>query len=406
MNNHSPDLETLLRSAPRPEPPPQLLAALEAQLDASFAPAPAAAPARPRRSFWRRAWLPLTGLVGTAAAVILGVVLLGTGTTRALAQSLEALTKVKSFRVVERVRSGPGKPVIHDPAKPPQNSPNYLTGLHPGNPFVEIQHWFRADTSAPGQGLIYTASERSRKWQAGNIILEINEKTGQREVQLNSSHTMFGGIANPIVMGAQGRKGFVELNPAKVPDLPAKLAATVGVFEFRYSFEMSGVREENIERVWIERATQRPLRVQFWGTVWPDIAPEVLLQEYIFSDFDADLPDSIFAFTPTDADLAPFGLTAAELAPLPKNAFSVGLTGEAGAEITGTVKDKNGTREIHGRLPFGFVHVPAGDVSYDFRMVDGKKRSFGAAINGTRMSTITSRIRGEVTAKGTSIQGG
>ena len=45
------------------------------------------------------------------------------------------------------------------------------------------------------------------------------------------------------------------------------------------------------------------------------------MQEYEFTDFNAEFPDSTFAFTPTDADLAPLGITAAQLGQLPARPF-------------------------------------------------------------------------------------
>ena len=43
--------------------------------------------------------------------------------------------------------------------------------------------------------------------------------------------------------------------------------------------------------------------------------------------------------------------------------------GEAGVEVTGTLKDKSGTRIVSGTLPYGFTHVPDGDVKIDFHTI-------------------------------------
>jgi hypothetical protein len=153
---------------------------------------------------------------------------------------------------------------------------------------------------------------------------------------------------------------------------------------------------EHICRVWINRANNLPLRIQWWGTEWPEVAPRVLTQEWEFTDFDAEFPADTFAFEATDADLAPLGITRIDLDKLPATAFSVRLDGVKGAEVVGTIKDQAGVREVRGTLPFAFVHSPVGDAKLDFRMADGKKRNFAISVNGTSMNTVASRIVGTV----------
>ncbi len=384
MNTELP-LEEILRRAPQPSAPARLAADLLADIRL-----PVRAPQPAPRPLWLRLWLPATGLAGAAAVLILVLVFSGAGSSRLVAQSLEALAKVKSFHVTERIRSGPGKPVIKDNSLGPQIWPNYTTSIHPDNPLVESQHWFRYDPANPTQGRTRTESDRREKWQAGNIVLEVDRQTGAREVRLDSSATMFAGIAAPLVGSANG--SFTEIDPRKLPDFPAELAATVSVNETRVKMG----DEVEFFRVWVDRQSGLPLRFQRWGTEWPEIAPEVLLQEFVFSDFDTDFPDATFAFAPTEADLAPLGLTTTQLAQLPNNAFSVRVIGTAGQDVSGTLTDGSGVREVRGRLPFSFVHAPVGDVKLAFRMVDGQKHNFGAVINGNSMETVTARISGEV----------
>lgn len=384
MNTDLP-VEEILRRAPSPATPARLAADLLADIRL-----PARAPQPAPRKLWLRLWLPATGLAGAAAALILVLIFSGAGSSRLVAQSLEALARVKSFHVTERIRSGPGKPVIKDKSLGPQVWPNYTTSIHPDNPLVESQHWFRYDPANPTQGRTRTESDRQEKWQAGNVVLEVDRQTGKREVRLDSSSTMFASIAAPLAGVAQGH--YAEIDPHKAPGFPVELADRVSVNEERVKLG----DEVEFYRVWVDRQTSLPLRIQRWGTEWPEIAPEVLLQEFVFSDFDTDFPDATFTFAPTEADLAPLGLTTTQLAQLPNNAFSVRVIGTAGQEVTGTLTDGNGVREVRGRLPFSFVHAPAGDVKLAFRMVDGQKHNFGAVINGNSMETVTARISGEV----------
>ena len=379
------NVEELLRRTPQPEPPTDLLPRLERQM---HLPRPEERPVS--HGFWRRLWLPATSLAGAAAAVALALSLWTAGTTRTLAASVSELVKLKSFCVIERVRSGPGKPVIKDKSKRPQDWPNYLTSPHPGNPFVEKQHWFKYDPQTPNQGMTRTSTPEVDIWRAGNVILTVARSTGERKVTLDCSQTMFAGIANSLL--ANRDTAFRQVPAREVPELPAALAASVWVGEAKSKFNGA----EHICRVWINRANNLPLRIQWWGTEWPEVAPRVLTQEWEFTDFDAEFPADTFAFEVTDADLAPLGITRNDLDKLPAAAFSVRLDGVKGAEVVGTVKDQAGAREVRGTLPFAFVHHPLGHAELNLRMVDGKKRNFGIAVNGPAMNTVASRIVGTV----------
>jgi len=382
-NEHN--VEALLRRTPPPEPPVDLLPCLERQM---HLPAPATRPVS--RGFWHRLWLPATSLAGAAAAVALVLSLWTAGTTRTLAASVSEFMKLKSFRVIERVRGGPARPVIKDKSQQPQNWPNYLTPIHPDNPFVENQHWFKYDPRTPNQGLTRTRTPQTDIWRDGNVILTVNRATGEREVTLDSAQTMFAGIANSLLGNRD--TAFREVPRREAPDLPPALAASVWVGEATRTFNGA----MHICRVWINRANDLPLRIQWWGTEWPEFAPRVLLQEWEFTDFNAEFPTDTFAFEVTDADLAPLGITRSELDKMPATAFSVRLDGVSGAKVVGTVKDEAGVRDVKGTLPFAFVQNPAGDVKLDFRMVDGKQRNFGISVNGTAMNTVASRIVGTV----------
>jgi hypothetical protein len=379
------NVEELLRRTPQPEPPADLLARLERQMEL-----PEPREKLALHGFWRRLWLPVTSLAGATALVVLALSLWNAGTTRTLAASITELTRVGSFRVIERVRNGPGKPVIKDKRKRPQDWPNYLTSLHPGNPLAEKEHWFKYDLHTPNQGMIRTRTPQMDIWHAGNVVLTVDRSTGEREVRLDSSRTMFAGIANSVL--ANRDTALHEVSARQMPELTPAQAASLWVGEASSTF--NGAKQ--FFRAWLNRTNNLPVRTQWWGTEWPEVAPRVLVQEWEFTDFNADFPKDIFAFELTEADLAPLGITRSELERLPATAFSVQLDGVSGAEIVGTVKDGAGVREVKGRLPFTFVHNPVGDAKLDFRMADGQKRNFGIAVNGTAMNTLTAQIVGAV----------
>jgi hypothetical protein len=379
------NVEELLRRTPQPEPPADLLPRMEQQMELP----------QPREKLglhgsWRRLWLPVTSLAGATALVVLALSVWNAGTTRTLAASFTELTKVRSFRVIERVRSGPGKPVIKDKRKRPQDWPNYLTSLHPENPLAEKEHWFKYDPHTPNQGMTRTRTPQVDIWHAGNVVLTVDRSTGEREVSLDSSRTMFAGIANSIL--ANRDTALHEVSERQMPELIPAQAAALWVGEASSKF--NGAKQ--YFRVWLNRTNNLPVRTQWWRTEWPEVAPRVLVQEWEYTDFNVEFPEDIFAFELTDADLAPLGITRSELERLPATAFSVHLDGVSGSEVVGTVKDGAGVREVKGRLPFAFVHNPMGDAKLDFRMADGQKCNFGIAVNGIAMNTITSRIVGTV----------
>jgi hypothetical protein len=158
-----------------------------------------------------------------------------------------------------------------------------------------------------------------------------------------------------------------------------------------------------ILRVWVDPATQLPARIQMLSTGYPQVAPEVLMSEYDFSDFNAVFPDKTFKFDITDKDLAHLGITRAALAAMGKSAVSFDVTGEPGAQVAGTIHDDAGTQEVRGTLPFSFIHNQHGNLEFDLQMVDGKHRSFGIRFNDTNFrADLTSHIKGKCSANGMS----
>ena len=392
------DLERVLRHAPVPPPPAGLLAELERQLDTHL-PIPAPVPARashprvPGRAL--RLWLPLTGLAGMlAAALVCGFFYLGTGTANVFAESLVALNRVRSFHVIERTRSGPSQRIIKDPKIPSNTWPNYATSQHPSNPLVETRHWFKADPDHPRSGFTRSSAPEREVWRAGNVELAVDRSNGQRRLSLTAGDRLFASLS-AVSLHDGDADGSREVHPAGVP-------ADVIVYEKRYSWKQD---ETTILRLWVDRASRLPRRLQFLSPDFPNYAPEVLLHEYEFLDYDTEFPPETFAFDVTDEDLRTLGLTRAGWETLDRSAVSFHLDGEAGLEIRGTLKDRAGTREISGRLPFAFVHVPRGKLSFKLGATDGKRHYLNLRLNSSNLGTSARRLVGETSEAGTSVQG-
>jgi hypothetical protein len=229
-------------------------------------------------------------------------------------------------------------------------------------------------------------------WQQGNRVLTVNRKTGARSLELvnapNSILATLGPLAGLASLPLQ------EIKPHQEPDLTLDPATGLWVGEIRVpDSSMSGA--DMILRVWLNASNQLPARVQFLSTGYPQVAPEVLMREYQFSEFNAAFPEKTFNFDITDQDLAPMGITRAELDAMGNGAVSFDVTGESGAEVAGTVQDEAGTQQIQGTVPFTFVHDQHGDLKFDLHMVDGKRCSFGVRFNNTDMRTFTSRLKGK-----------
>ena len=396
--NTTPDLETILKYAPCPEPPTDLLATLERQIQL---------PSIDRReepvSFWRQwraLWMPLAGLAGMVALVLVISLALWSSTARTLADSFRALARVKSCRVVERFRKGPDRPVIIDKTKPPGAYPNYFTEDHPDNPLVEEDHWFRVDPADPSLAQLRTWTPDKDIWQQGNLVLTVVRRTGARSLRVVNA-------PNGLMATLQPLAGLTSLPMTQVKPQAAQattLDRTTGLLEGEIRVpdpSMPGAKM--ILRFWANPTTQLPVRLQFWSAGFPQVAPEVLMEEYDFSDFDAVFPEKTFKMEVTDADLAALGTTRAQLAAMGSHAVSFDVTGEAGAKVAGTVRDDAGIQQVQGTLPFTFLHEQHGNLEFDLEMVDGKKRAFGIHFNNTHFrADLTSHIKGKRSANGTS----
>jgi hypothetical protein len=322
------------------------------------------AQAEPRTTIWRswrRFWLPLTSLASAAAIVVTIIMLVSAGTTRSLADTLHMLTTVRSFHLVDKKRDGPPKP-----------SPlGGVTPDHPDNPFAISQYWFEGDPNNPHHDRMRAATPKQDVWRDNNRVLTVSRTTGERSFQLDNSGFDFGGQGWWDLPGISERARLHEISARKMPGVRPDESEAFWFAEYR------DTTHKTIYRLCVNRTNQLPVQIQIWSTGFPQVAAEVLLREWEFSEFNANFPENVFAFEITEQDLVQLGVTRAELDALGEQAMSFQLTGATGAEIIGTLTDDSGTREIKGKLPFAIVQTQQGKLRFDFRMADGRARQFG-----------------------------
>jgi hypothetical protein len=267
-----------------------------------------------------------------------------------------------------------------------------MTPDHPANPFVTSEYWFQQDPSNPFHARTRVTSPEEDVWRQNNRVLRVNRQTGGRSFQLNNAMFDFGGMGaweKWLPQMAENMK-LSEVTAAKMPGAEAADANAFWFGECHIPAAPS-----IIYRVWISRTNQLPVRLQWWSTDFPQVAPEVLLRECLLSDFNADFQEETFAIEITDQDLASLAITRAEMDALGEQAMSFHLTGAPGAEVIGTIEDEAGVHQVRGRLPFGVVHTQHGNMTFDFRMADGIQRSFGVQLKiWPEFSAMTSRITG------------
>lgn len=393
------DIETSLRNTPPPQPPADLLARLEREIHLPSAPGDAI-DSRPDcpvpAHWWRRLWLPVTGL-GTAAAVLfLGLVVLPGGSGRSLAAAGENLKRVQSVRVLKYDRSGPSQPVLRDRSKPVNAWPNFRTSQHPDNPLVATEIWFRAGTTPSGNGEMVTLRETETIWNRDNRELSVDRATGNRRFRLNSQPLDIHRLAAPVfaITGLSFRAASEVDATHAGPELEVS-NCWVGEYR-RPGIDMGGKRPDILTRVWLDETALLARRIEWISDDYTPNSEPWITQAYEFYDFDQPLPDELFEFEISETDAAELGLSLAELEALSPRAFSAELTGEAGAEFEGTIRDSRGSRNVAGRIPFILVHDPVGPTSIEIRFQDGQRHSVGIHVNSMRMATRASGLRAEL----------
>jgi hypothetical protein len=297
---------------------------------------------------------------------------------------------IPACHVVEQFRSGPSRSVFVDTRKPVNTFPNFSTSFHPGNPLVLLDYWFEVDPGDPSRPLLRTVSPDEDVWQQGNRVLIVNHETGARSLKLVNAPNRILALLEPLAGMASAP--LHEITPSR--DTTADQNHGLWVGEAREA-DPSIPGAQDILRVWLNPATQLPERIQLLSTGFPQVGPEVVMRDYKFSEFNANFPTNTFNFAITDKDLAPMGITRAELDAMDDGAISFEVTGEAGAQVVGTVQDAAGIQQVRGTVPFTFVHDQHGDLTFDLRRVDGTRRRFGVRFNNTDMWTVTSHLKGK-----------
>jgi hypothetical protein len=341
----TPDLETLLRRAPRPEVPQNLLATLEKQMEQALL--PQGEPQARVRLSWRRFWLPLAGLASAVVLFVAMLALISASTAPSFADSLRLLTEVKSLHVVWRYRNDPK------------------------DPFLTTEFWFREDPGNPRHRQLRTTSAQEDRWRENSRLVIVDRKTGTRRLELTNARFPFAGCGWDLWSIAQGP----ELRKVRADKVPGLRPGEAKAFWFGECPDGTN-NPGRFFRIWVNRTNQLPARIQCWSTAYPQVAPEVLLTECEFSEFNARLPEKLFTFTITDQDLAQLGVTRAELDALGDDVVSFQLTGEVGVEIIGTITDDAGVRQVRGKLPFNVIHTQRGDMKWDFRTQDDAPHGF------------------------------
>lgn len=402
MNTDS-QIENWLRKTPPPTPPADLLTTLELQIELRVATCKATGSQQvgtALRSWWRRLWLPVTGLGTVTVALILGLVVFSGGSGRSIAAVGENLKRVKSVRVLHYERTGPARHVVRDRSKEVNAWPNFSTSDHPNNPLLATEIWFRTGASPGGNGEMVTARETETIWNRNNWELRVDHLTKNRRFRLNSQPLDINQLASPVL----ALRGY-SFQPAAEVDAthagPQLVLSNCWVGEYRYAGNAMGEKNPNmLTRVWLDETALLARRIEWISDDYTADAEPWVTQAYEFYDFDQPLPDELFAFEVTRTDAACLGLTLGELQALSVKAFSVELTGETGVEFEGSIQDSQGSRKIAGRLPFIFVHDPVGPTSIKMRFKDAQQHTVGINVNSLRMATWASGLVAEVSVEG------
>ena len=221
--------------------------------------------------------------------------------------------------------------------------------------------------------------------------MTVNHETGARALRLVSCPDTILAMLQPLTGFASAPLQGIQT--PQMSDATLDQASGLWVGEVRRP-NRSIPGSEEILRVWLNPSNQLPERIQLLNTGFPQIAPEVVMCEYQFSQYNATFPEATFKFDLNDQDLVPLNLPRASLEAM-KNPVSFDVNGDSGAEVSGTVQDAAGIQQVHGTVPFTFVHDQQGDLQLDLRMVDGKRRKFGVRFNQMNMWTVTSHLKGE-----------
>ncbi len=366
-------LEQVLRNAPTPAIPPRLAERLEEVFDQ---PQESATGAR-RSRFKIRYLVPAASLA--ASFVALAVVLFSPAPVAySFEKSVEAFRNVRSVTVVHKIRSGPPQPQ----PLPASAGGEGTTTRHPANPFATVEVRRRV---VDGREMSHMRGVGQEVIRNGPLGLKIDTETGERTFFLDGLIGSAEALLDPedwlLELEEQASRGEVRYEVEEE-------SGSAGNLEVVIRSESLGKSE--FIRLWVNAETWLPVRLQVVSTDFPEFGPEVVMNELVLQDADADFDDEIFEVVPTDAELAQFGLDREELIHLPASATSIEIGGDLGRRVLGTIIEGNRSREMSATLPVVLVESPAGEMFIDLRTEDGEPGSFDVRIGGSR-STIGAR---------------
>ena len=369
------NLEDALRAAPQPQPHSSLLTRLERDI-LLHSPSPA-----PTRRGWRAVFLPLSAVAGVTLLAALAVFSLKIGSGRSLAASAQALKNIRTVKITERTRSGASHHVMRDPSKGTNMWPNYSTSLHPANNFEVAENWLELVPGDPLRTRARSSGPRAEIWRAGSWELTVQRDTGERQFRVKNQPfgvaSLASYFADPGSIRLQGLLSPVESIHSST-NLMIWWGQTDYVsfddYQFRFRYAM-------------DQQTDLPLYWQKLDKGFPEYPEEFVMMEQEFSNYNDPIPAELLNFQVTDSDLAPLGLTRAELDQLSTNCFSVHLTGAAGQELLVEMHDDAGPRSLTGKLPFAFIVEQHGPWKMHARFTDGQAHEIGVAWNDMNMSS-------------------
>ena len=370
------NLEDALRAATQPQPHSSLLTRLERDI---VLPSPSPAPTR---RGWRAVLLPLSAVAGVSLLAALAVFSLNIASVCSLAASAQALKNIRTVKITSRARSGTLHAVMMDPSKGTNSWPNYSTSLHPANDFEVTENWLEL---VPGQPLRTRARASwpgGETWRAGGWELTVRGDTGARVFRLKNQPFQVASVASyladPCSIGLQE-----SLSP--VESIHSSTNQTIWWGQTDY---VSFADEQVRFRFAMDKQTDLPLLWQKLNKGFPGYPEEFVMMEQEFSNYNDPIPQELLNFQVTDADLAPLGLTRAELDQLSTNCFSVHLTGTTGQELRVEMHDDAGPRSLTGKLPFAFIVEQHGLWKMHARFTDGQAHDIGLTWNDTGMNSV------------------
>jgi len=389
------NLETWLERTPTPVPSETLLHRLEREISL---PAQTSTD-HPRLSSGFAPWKVLWNVLRPGYALVVGLAVLAAGAlflkthaTRSLAQAYTQLTQVRSVHMVQSFRSGPAQSVIRDASKPPGVSPNYYTSMHPANPLVRQDTWFRRHEDGSVQ--MVTRDAKATTWRRDNLQLRVQHDNGAREFSLVSTPLDIESMVSPLREIVDDGFTTVPAAERRKLDDAGMEAFWLGEKSFPGMRLNQGPRPEMKVRIWLDESNFFTRKVELLNSDYLGNQESWIQNRWEFEAFNADLDDSLFAFDVLASDAEQVGLDLEGLKALSPQAMSISLKGESGVPFEALIEGAEGTQVVQGTLPAGFVVDQAGGAMVEIRFRDGQSRDLSIAANDWAMQTKTRSVVG------------